>query len=70
MEASGPNAPLAPLAPLGKIRDYLIAHPRTARAYERLKFQLAAAHANDRAAYTNAKTAFVKRTTAQAKTPH
>ena len=49
-------------------RDYLIAHPQAARAYERLKFELAAAHPNDRVGYTNGKTAFIQRITAQAKT--
>jgi GrpB-like predicted nucleotidyltransferase (UPF0157 family) len=48
-------------------RDYLIAHPRAARAYERLKRELAAAHPNDRAAYTNGKSAFIQRITAKAK---
>ena len=41
-------------------RDYLIAHPETARAYERLKRGLAAAHPNDRVAYTNGKTEFIR----------
>jgi GrpB-like predicted nucleotidyltransferase (UPF0157 family) len=50
-------------------RDYLIAHPETARAYERLKIELATAHPNDRVAYTNGKTAFIQRITAQAKKP-
>jgi len=48
-------------------RDYLVAHPKAARAYEQLKYKLAAAHANDRVGYTNGKTAFIKRITAQAK---
>ena len=48
-------------------RDYLIAHPRTARAYERLKIELAAAHTNDRVAYTNGKTAFILRIMDKAK---
>lgn len=47
-------------------RDYLIAHPRTARAYGNLKCKLAAAHPNDRIAYTNGKTAFILRVTATA----
>ena len=51
-------------------RDYLIAHPRTARAYERLKRDLAAAHPNDRVAYTNGKTAFIEQVTAEAKESH
>ena len=48
-------------------RDYLIAHPQTSRAYERLKIELAAAHPNNRVAYTNGKTAFIQRITAHAK---
>ncbi len=48
-------------------RDYLIAHPQTARAYERLKIELATAYPNDRVAYTDGKTAFIQRMTAQAK---
>jgi GrpB-like predicted nucleotidyltransferase (UPF0157 family) len=51
-------------------RDFLIAHPQIARAYERLKTELATAHPNDRVAYTKGKTAFIQRVTAQAKTPH
>jgi GrpB-like predicted nucleotidyltransferase (UPF0157 family) len=47
-------------------RDYLIAHPQTARAYERLKIELATAHPNDRVAYTKGKTAFIQRITARA----
>ena len=50
-------------------RDYLIAHPETARAYERLKSDLAAAHPNDRVAYTEGKTVFIERITAQARKP-
>ena len=50
-------------------RDYLIAHPQTARAYERLKCDLVTAHPNDRVAYTKGKTAFIQRITAQAKKP-
>ena len=50
-------------------RDYLIAHPETARAYERLKSDLAAAHPNDRVAYTEGKTDFIERITAQARKP-
>jgi GrpB-like predicted nucleotidyltransferase (UPF0157 family) len=50
-------------------RDYLIAHPETARAYARLKLGLASAHPNDRVAYTKGKTAFIQRVTAQAKKP-
>ncbi len=40
-------------------RDYLRAHPDEAKRYERLKFDLAARHRNDREAYTDAKTAYV-----------
>lgn len=40
-------------------RDHLIAHPDTAMAYGRLKRELAQAHPNDRAAYTQGKTAFI-----------
>jgi GrpB-like predicted nucleotidyltransferase (UPF0157 family) len=50
-------------------RDYLIAHPETARAYERLKSDLAAVHPNDRVAYTEGKTIFIERITAQARKP-
>lgn len=42
-------------------RDYLIAHPQIARDYEQLKNELAAAHPNDRVAYTSGKTAFISR---------
>jgi GrpB-like predicted nucleotidyltransferase (UPF0157 family) len=48
-------------------RDYLIANPQTARAYERLKIELATMHPNDRVAYTEGKTAFIEQTTARAK---
>lgn len=48
-------------------RDYLIAHPRVAREYETLKLDLASRFANDRVAYTNAKTAFIAGFTAEAK---
>jgi GrpB-like predicted nucleotidyltransferase (UPF0157 family) len=48
-------------------RDYLIAHPKSARAYERLKIELATAHPNNRVAYTNGKTAFIQRITYKAK---
>ena len=39
--------------------DYLIAHPKVARRYAQLKRKLAAAHRNDRVAYTSGKTAFI-----------
>jgi GrpB-like predicted nucleotidyltransferase (UPF0157 family) len=48
-------------------RDYLIDHPRVARAYEDLKFRLASAYPNDRVSYTKGKTEFVVRVTEQAK---
>lgn len=48
-------------------RDYLIAHPHVAREYETLKMQFAKTFANDRVAYTNAKTAFIVRVTKQAR---
>jgi GrpB-like predicted nucleotidyltransferase (UPF0157 family) len=48
-------------------RDYLIAHPQTAREYARLKLDLSAAHPNDRVAYTNGKTAFIQQVTSRAK---
>jgi GrpB-like predicted nucleotidyltransferase (UPF0157 family) len=40
-------------------RDYLIAHPETAREYARLKTQLVADHPADRVAYTEGKTRFI-----------
>lgn len=40
-------------------RDHLLAHPETAQDYLRLKLRLAAAHPNDREAYTNGKTEFI-----------
>jgi len=48
-------------------RDYLIEHPQVADEYQRLKSNLAAAHPNDRVAYTNAKSEFVVRVTRQSK---
>jgi GrpB-like predicted nucleotidyltransferase (UPF0157 family) len=47
-------------------RDYLIAHPQTARAYGQLKSKLAALHPNDRVAYTKGKTAFISHVMAMA----
>lgn len=41
-------------------RDYLIAHPEEARAYAGLKERLAAQYADDRAAYTKGKEAFIR----------
>ena len=48
-------------------RDYLADHADVAREYEALKIRLAAAHPNDRDAYTRGKTAFVSRVTEHAK---
>jgi len=48
-------------------RDYLIEHPAVAAAYQALKLRLAAAHPNDRVAYTKGKTEFIVRVTEQAK---
>lgn len=44
-------------------RDYLIAHPETAKDYEHLKLSLLPKYKNDRDGYTEAKTEFVKRVT-------
>jgi GrpB-like predicted nucleotidyltransferase (UPF0157 family) len=43
------------------LRNALIADPHAAADYATLKRQLAAAHPDDMAAYTHAKTAFVQR---------
>ncbi len=40
-------------------RDYLLAHPEAAAAYDRLKTELAARFPNDTLAYTDAKTDFI-----------
>ncbi len=48
-------------------RDYLRTHPDTARAYERLKRELAVRFGSDRAAYTDAKTAFIRAVEEQAR---
>jgi GrpB-like predicted nucleotidyltransferase (UPF0157 family) len=48
-------------------RDYLRAHPDTAREYEALKRGLAAEHSDDRESYTLAKGAFIGKVTAAAK---
>ena len=44
-----------------RFRDYLRGHPTEARAYERLKQELAARFVNDVAAYADAKNAFCAR---------
>ena len=47
-------------------RDYLNAHPVDASRYAKLKQELAACHRQDREKYTDAKTAFVSKVSAQA----
>lgn len=47
-------------------RDWLNLHPAMAKEYEALKVDLAERFANDRAAYTEGKTAFVERALAEA----
>lgn len=44
-------------------RDYLIEHPDVAREYGELKIKLSEAHPNDRVAYTQAKTEFIRQAT-------
>jgi len=44
-----------------RFRDYLVQHPATAKEYEALKRQLAAAYPNDRIAYTLGKTDFINK---------
>ncbi len=48
-------------------RDYLNAHPETAREYEALKISLCEKYRHNRDAYTEAKTDFVKKYTEEAK---
>ena len=48
-------------------RDYLNEYPDIAKEYEKLKLSLWKEYEHDRDAYTNAKTEFVKKYTAQAK---
>lgn len=48
-------------------RDYLIEHPDVAMEYGRLKTRLSGAHPNDRVAYTQAKSDFVRRVTETAR---
>jgi GrpB-like predicted nucleotidyltransferase (UPF0157 family) len=50
-----------------RFRDYLITHPGTAREYEALKEELARRFPNDREAYTERKTEFVRRVTGEAR---
>jgi GrpB-like predicted nucleotidyltransferase (UPF0157 family) len=60
IEASHPE-----LRALVGFRDHLRAHPEVAAEYERLKRALAAAHAEDRNAYSDAKAGFVRGVLAQ-----
>jgi GrpB-like predicted nucleotidyltransferase (UPF0157 family) len=48
-------------------RDYLRAHPETAREYEAIKRNLAEHLGDDRAAFTEAKTSFIEPVVARAK---
>lgn len=48
-------------------RDYLRAHPETAKEYERLKYHLANVYRNDRDAYTDAKAEFIAKITERAR---
>lgn len=48
-------------------RDYLIEHPDVAMEYGNLKMRLADTHQNDRVAYTQAKSDFIRQVTAEAK---
>jgi len=52
-----------------RFRDYLIAHPAARDVYMRLKQDLAAQYAEDRAAYTAAKASFVQQILAAAAEP-
>ena len=51
-------------------RDYLIAHPEIAKEYEALKRSLWKTYTHNRDGYTNAKTEFVNKYTAQAKSAY
>jgi GrpB-like predicted nucleotidyltransferase (UPF0157 family) len=48
-------------------RNYLIEHPDVAREYGEIKIRLSSDHPNDRIAYTQAKTDFIRRVTETAK---
>lgn len=48
-------------------RDYLIEHPDIAMEYGNLKMRLSGAHHNDRVAYTQAKSDFIRKVTEKAK---
>lgn len=47
-----------------QFRDYLIANPERAKAYEKLKIELASKYKNDRGSYVLSKTNFIKETLA------
>ncbi len=49
-----------------RFRDFLMEHPKIAAAYGRLKYRLAAAHPQDRIAYTQGKSRFIRRVTRRA----
>ena len=48
-------------------RDYLNEHPQIAKEYEALKLELWKRYEHDRDAYTDAKTAFIRKLTAEAR---
>jgi GrpB-like predicted nucleotidyltransferase (UPF0157 family) len=48
-------------------RDYLLAHPKVAGEYGRLKMELKEKYEHDREAYTKGKTQFIQRVTEQAR---
>ena len=48
-------------------RDYLNEHPQIAKEYEALKLELWKRCEHDRDAYTDAKTAFIRKLTAEAR---
>ncbi len=56
----------AEAARLLRFRDYLRVHSDVTTAYAHLKYQLAAAHPNDREAYTRGKDGFVREILARA----
>jgi len=53
-----------------RFRDLLIRHPQLKTQYAALKQRLAAEHAGDREAYTNAKSSFINNALAMADKPH
>jgi hypothetical protein len=64
--APGATGVAGPTGLTGPFRDYLRAHRQTARAYEKLKRELADRYRNDREAYTQGKTGFVQAVLARA----